>query len=102
MRVPAVVVLEVFVQALFLLPKLVIQSPWVVAEAVALLLEQEAILEPKEVILFSPQSPQLVVDRVLVVTRVQDNQVAPVQVAAAVAAALMRLVELETKEVFPR
>jgi hypothetical protein len=97
MQALVAVVLEVIVQVLFLLPLPATQSPWVVAEVVALLTLQEVTLEPKAVIRFSPQSPQLVVARVLAVTRAQVRQVDLAQAVVRGQEALLLLEEPETK-----
>jgi hypothetical protein len=59
-------------------------------------------LEPKGTILFFPQSPQLVVGRLLVVTRAQEVPADQVQAVAVSVVALLRLVELETEVTSPR
>jgi len=102
MQALVAVVLEVIAQVLFRLPLPATQSPWVVAEAVALLTPQEVTLEPKAVIRSSLQSPQLAAEKVLVVTKAQVVLADQAQVAAALAAALVLLEEPEIKEVFPR
>ena len=99
MQVLVVVALEVIAQVLFQLPLPVTQSPLVVAEMAVLLPQVEAILGPKEVTPFFPQSPQLVADRVLVVTRAQVRQVDLAQAVVRDQEALLLLEEPETKVV---